>query len=282
MTAFLDDIKIYPIKSTRGISLTHSSVAFAGLIGDRRYMLINNKGQFVTARKDYLLSIIQVEHHGNDKLTLSYQDQQILIDPDTFTGKYEATVIWKTDVQGQVCGEQYDEWFSRILGKDVRLVYFGDKSSRFTSRRPEQPVAFADGYPFLIASRASLQALAERCPEEVQMERFRPNIVIDGCDAFAEDTWAKFKIGDVVFETIKPCIRCIFTTLDPETAEKSPQGEPFKTLCQFRQLVIDGKPSGPTFGMNLVALNEGEIKQGDTVEVLEYRTAETYEDTFKS
>ncbi|TBR42454.1 MOSC domain-containing protein [Marinomonas agarivorans] len=282
VTAFLDDITIYPIKSTRGISLAQSSVAFAGLIGDRRYMLVNSEGKFVTARKDYLLSLIQVEHHGNDKLTLSYQDQQIVIDPDTFTAEYEATVIWKTDVQGQVCGKQYDEWFSRILGKAVRLVYFGDQSSRFTSRRPEQPVAFADGYPFLIASRASLRALAERCPEEVQMERFRPNIVIDGCEAFAEDTWAIFKIGDVVFETIKPCIRCIFTTLNPNTAEKSPQGEPFKTLCQFRQLVEDGKPQGPTFGMNLVALNEGVIKQGDQVKVLEYRTSEMYQDKSKA
>lgn len=255
-----------------------SSVAFAGLMGDRRYMLINNKGQFVTARKDYLLSLIQVEHHGNDKLTLSYQDQQIIIDPDTFTAKYETTVIWKTEVQGQLCGAQYDQWFSRILEKDVRLVYFGDDSARFTSRRPDQPVAFADGYPFLIASQASLDALAKRCPEKVQMARFRPNLVIDGCEAFAEDTWAKFRIGEVVFETIKPCVRCIFTTLDPETAEKSPQGEPFKTLCQFRQLVEEGKPKGPTFGMNLVALNEGLIKHGDTVEVLEYRTPEFYED----
>jgi len=280
---FLDGITIYPVKSTNGITVESSQVLASGLLGDRRYMLINTKGHFVTARQEHILTLIQSQYDEGDKVSLSFTDlnltkKTLLLDPKKFDQNYDDTIIWETNVRAQLCGKSYDQWFSNILKKDVRLVYFGKESNRFTSRRPEQPVAFADGYPFLITSRASLTALVERCPEIVYMEQFRANLIVDGCDAFIEDSWAKFKIGNVIFETVKPCVRCILTTIKPATAEKSKLGEPFKSLCKFRMLTIDGKLKGPTFGMNLVALNEGSIKLGDEIEVLEYRNAEKYQD----
>lgn len=280
--AFLDGLTIYPVKSIHGIPLQTSQVNQSGLLGDRRYMLINERGQFVTARKDHRLLLIHANHHGEDKLSLSFTDPvskentKLELNPNDFSSNYISSVIWKTEVQAQLCGENYDQWFSKILNKDVKLVYFGTNSERFASRRPEHPVAFADGYPFLIVSRASVQALNDMCPEKIVIEQFRPNLIVDDCEPYAEDSWQKLKIGDVVFESVKHCIRCVLTTISPDTAEKSPLGEPFKTLTKARMLKENNKPLGPTFGMNLVALNEGNIKLGDKVEVLEYRTPESY------
>lgn len=272
----LDAIHIYPVKSIAGLSLQSSKVTFSGLFNDRRYMLVQANGNFVTARKYPVLTQIHGSYDANAVLSLAYQDQQITLDNSQFSPEYKDVKIWGTQVQAQKCGQQYNEWFSQILGKEVELVYFAEQSQRVTSSRPDQPVAFADGYPFLITSRASLTALEKHCPEKVNIAQFRANIIIDDCDAFAEDTWEKFKIGDVVFESVKPCVRCSLTTVDPENGTVNAKGEPFKTLTQFRFLKIDGKNKGPTFGMNLVALNEGEIKIGDKVEVLSYREAEVY------
>ena len=274
----VDAIHIYPIKSIAGISLDSSQVTLSGLFNDRRYMLVQPNGNFVTARKYPVLT--QIHGHFNDQgeLLLNYQGQNITLNTNRFSHEYKTVKIWGTSVQAQICGQEYNAWFSQILGKEVELVYFAEQSERVTSKRPDQPVAFADGYPFLIASNASLDALASRCQEKVSHAHFRANIIIEGCEAFAEDSWEKFKIGDVIFESVKPCVRCSLTTVDPKTGLVNKQGEPFKTLTQFRFLKENGKNKGPTFGMNLVALNKGEIKIGDKVEVLSYRTAEKYEE----
>ncbi|TXR51901.1 MOSC domain-containing protein [Reinekea thalattae] len=280
--ALLDDIEIYPIKSTQGIALKQSSVQLSGLTGDRRYMLVDERGQFVTARKYPVLTQVSSTYQPGDQLQLTYSepdaqvDSQLTINPADFTGDYTDTIIWKVGVRALLCGEKYDRWFSDILNKPVRLVYFAEQSSRLANSQPEKPVAFADSYPFLIASRASLNAVAEQCPEPVNIQQFRANIIVDECEPFAEDSWQRFKIGDVVFETVSPCVRCSLITVNPATAERSSIGEPFKTLTKQRMLEENGKKQGPTFGMNLVALNEGTIRVGDSVEVLEYRTPERY------
>ncbi|OUR67652.1 hypothetical protein A9Q77_09950 [Marinomonas sp. 42_23_T18] len=271
----LDAIHIYPVKSIANISLDSSQVRYSGLFDDRRYMLVLANGNFITARTFPILTQVK-PHYEAGRLTLTYQENQISLHCEQFSQEYKKVKIWGTYVDAQVCGEVYNTWFSQLVGKDVELVYFGDKSQRVIDSGPEQPIAFAEGYPFLIASKASLAALQKICPEKVNLTQFRANLIIDDCEAFAEDTWQRFKIGDVIFESVKPCIRCTLTTIVPETGEFNPQGEPFKTLKDFRFLNQKGKDKGPTFGMNLIALNEGEIKIGDTLEVLSYREAEVY------
>lgn len=272
----LDSIHIYPVKSIAGISLETSQVKQSGLFDDRRYMLVQANGNFVTARKFPILTQIHAHYDAQGLFSLSYQDQTITLDQSTFSPDYKSVKIWGTQVSAQICGQTYNHWFSQIIGKDVELVFFGEDSKRVTSKRPDQAVAFADGYPFLIASKASLEALQTHCPEKVNLAQFRANLIIDDCEAFAEDTWKTIKIGNVVFESVKPCVRCILTTVNPDTGIMSSEGEPFKTLKKIRFLKIDDKPKGPTFGMNLIALNEGEIKRGDKLEVLSYREAEVY------
>lgn len=271
----LDAIHIYPVKSIANLSLDSSQVRYSGLFDDRRYMLVLANGNFMTARTCPILTQV-IPHYEEGRLTLTYQENQISLHSEHFSQDYKTVKIWGTLVEAQVCGQQYNDWFSQLIGRDVELVYFGDKSHRVTGSRPDQPIAFAEGYPFLITSTASLAALQKICPEKVNAIQFRANLIVDDCEAFAEDTWGKFKIGEVIFESVKPCVRCTLTTINPETGNFCDQGEPFNTLKNFRFLNQEGKDKGPTFGMNLIALNEGEIKIGDTLEVLSYREAETY------
>lgn len=271
----LDAIHIYPVKSIANLSLESSQVRYSGLFDDRRYMLVLPNGNFITARTSPILTQVK-PHYEAGQLTLTYQENQISLKPEQFSQDYKSVKIWGTQVEAQICGDIYNEWFSQLMGRSVELVYFGSKSQRVTGSRPDKPIAFAEGYPFLITSTASLAALQKICPEKVSEIQFRANLIVSSCEAFAEDTWGKFKIGEVIFESVKPCVRCTLTTVNPETGEFSDQGEPFNTLKNFRFLNQEGKDKGPTFGMNLIALNEGEIKVGDTLEVLSYREAETY------
>jgi len=271
----VSQLAVYPLKSCKVIPLNSSRVTLSGLEFDRRYMLIDEKGLFLTARDYPALTLIEASITGTT-LSLRHPQQSvsISINPDQFDDHYVNTEIWETPVRGQLTSSQFDTWFSELLNLPVKLVYFGDQSERFTSRRPDLPVAFADGYPFLLTTEASLEDLNNSGPQVNEMERFRPNIVITGNKPFAEDTWKRIRIGNVVFENVKPCERCIFTTLDPNTAERSRKGEPLKTLAKFRLIAKEGV----TFGVNLVAENEGTIHVGDEVEILEFQQAYPYKD----
>ncbi|ETI57951.1 MOSC domain-containing protein [Marinomonas profundimaris] len=279
MTYFLSDLSIYPIKSIKGIPLKSSQVSAEGLWGDRRYMIIKPNGEFITGREYPTLTLIKSEwiKRGIWKLSHPSHPNFIEINSDDLSTEHQDVLIWDDTLRAQKAKENINTWFSDVLNESVCLVHFSEQSKRFTSRRPESPVAFADGYPFLLTTRASLEELNTTCTQAIAMTQFRPNLVIQGNSAFEEDSWKRIRIGDVEFENVKPCIRCIFTTLDPETAERLPKGEPLKTLGKFR--LLDNK--GITFGINMIALNSGEIHVNDKVEVLEYKTPETYTDRRK-
>jgi len=276
MSYLLSELAIYPIKSIHGIQSSSAEVQFSGLKNDRRYMLIKPNGEFITGRKHPQLIRIKAQVLPNNQLELSHPDAQstLIMNPNEFPQSYRDVIIWGNSMAAQSVGETANLWFQSILSVETELVFFGESSQRFTSRRPDSPVGFADGYPFLLTTEASLEALNRTCPEPIRMGQFRPNIVIKGNEAFAEDTWKRIRIGEVEFENIKPCVRCIFTTIDPDNAERSKLGEPLKTLAKFRKL----KNTGITFGSNMIALNQGVIRQGDKVEILEYQQADIYED----
>ncbi|MBJ7554664.1 MOSC domain-containing protein [Marinomonas spartinae] len=273
----LSSISIYPIKSIHGVELAQSQVEWFGLTGDRRYMLINSNGEFITGREFPQLVLIKAERLTNKTWELSHPDTAIklVLDPATLSSTYQDVVIWEKSLKAQHCSELANAWFSQVLNSDVRLVYFGEQSERFTKRRPESPVGFADGYPFHLTSQTSLEELNRTCQENIQMAQFRPNLVVTGSQPFEEETWKRLRIGDVEFENVKPCARCIFTTVHPETALRSKKGEPMKTLGKFR---LQPEEKAINFGINLIALNTGEIHVGDKMEVLEYQEAFTYQD----
>ena len=175
--------------------------------------------------------------------------------------------IWKSKgVHAIDQGDESAQWFSDWLGVSVRLVHVADGYKRRLNPEyassAEDHTGFADGYPILIISEASLLDLNSKLISPLPMNRFRPNIVVQNCEPFAEDTWKRIRIGSVEMALVKPCPRCVVTTIDKETLEKSK--EPLKTLATYRN-----QADGAMFGMNVIPLNEGEVKVGMSVEVLE-------------
>ena len=259
----LQQIHIYPIKSSRGISLSNSWVDDFGLSFDRRFVITDLNGQFITARTESRICLIQANITANG-LILTAPDMPILhIDYQHFSQKYQSVTVWKDTIDAQDCHQDYDLWFSQYLNKPCRLHYFGDKSKRQV-KNSNSSVAFADGYPLLLISQASLEALSNKAGINFSMAQFRPNLVVSDCEPFEEDSWQHIRIGEVEFELTKPCSRCIFTTVDPLTAEKHSRQEPLQTLKQFRQ--VEG--GDVMFGQNLIQLNQGQVKVGDSVTVL--------------
>jgi len=259
----LKDIHVYPIKSTAGIALSTSWVDNIGLPFDRRFVVSDPSGQFITARTEPKLCLIQA-NITDTGLVITAPDMPVLtIDFSQCLAQYQDVTVWKDRISAQRCAEHIDLWFSQYLQKNCQLMFFGEASSRKVSKS-NNPVAFADGYPLLLISQASLDDLNSRLTPPVTMDHFRPNIVIQDCDPFEEDNWKHIRIGEVEFELTKPCSRCIFTTVNPITGDKHPQMEPLKTLKGYRQ-VLSGDVM---FGQNLIPLNKGQIKTGDTLTVM--------------
>lgn len=257
----LTDIYIYPIKSVKAINQPAALVEEQGLRFDRRYMLVDPEGQFITGRTEPKLTQIDVQFSQN-KLQLSAPDMApITIDPEYFSSTTLNTEIWADKVNALHCHQNYDIWFSAYLKQPCQLVFFSENSQRCVKNRTT-PVAFADGYPLLLINQCSVDLLNQKLERPVTALHFRPNIVIKGDFPFIEDTWSRIRIGDVEFEVSKPCSRCLFTNVDPKTGTAT-ENEPLATLTQFRyhQGDID-------FGQNLIPLNKGMIRAGDEVIVL--------------
>jgi len=263
-TATLSSINIYPIKSTAGIALSNSWVDDFGLSFDRRFVITNLEGRFMTARTEPRLCLIQASLTATGMI-LTAPDMPLLeIKYQNFSHDYKKITVWKDEINSQYCDKNYDQWFSQYLGKHCQLHFFGEQSNRQV-KNSKNEVGFADGYPLMVISQASLDELNTRLVDHhVTMAQFRPNLVINNTSAFAEDTWLHIRIGEVEFEVVKPCSRCIFTTVDPRSAIKHDKREPLATLKSYRQV-----PRGEImFGQNLIPLNKGQIKQGDELIVL--------------
>ena len=266
----LQQINVYPIKSSAGISLSSSWVDEFGLSFDRRFVLATLQGQFITARTDAKICLIQANITATG-FKLTAPDMPVLsIDYQQFNNRYTQVTVWKDDIKAQVCHEDYNRWFSEYLGKPCQLLHFGQLSQRHV-KNSNASVAFADGYPLMLLSSASLSHLNQQAQMTFLMSQFRPNLVVDGCQPFEEDSWQHIRIGEVEFELTKPCTRCIFTTVDPRTAQRHPQKEPLRTLQSYRQ----NEKGDVMFGQNLVQLNQGQVKLGDTVTVLAKKSLPT-------
>lgn len=278
----VSSIHIYPIKSTAGISLPNSKVEELGLAFDRRFIVCDPSGQFITARTEPKLCLVQTTMTSQG-LVLSAPNMEVLtLSYKEFTDQYHKVTVWGDEVNGQFCSQKASNWFSDYLQRPCELLYFGQNSHREKKPNTDESrkVAFADGYPLLLISQASLNELNERLlanshnslQQDVSMAQFRPNIVVDDCLPFAEDGWQHIRIGEVEFKVSKPCERCIFTTINPTNGEKHPQQQPLKMLKSFRR-----DDNGEVlFGQNLIALNKGTISQGDTLTVLSTQNPPTF------
>jgi uncharacterized protein YcbX len=262
---FLSGLNIYPIKSLKGITLSEAKIERRGLQYDRRWMLVDMNNKFFTQREFPKMATITVDLESSG-LKIDADGKNSLFVPFAAKPSETATVeVWGNHCPGDFVSGEADRWFSEVLDTDCRLVYMSDESLRPVD--PEFAIAndvvsFADGYPFLIATEASLDDLNSRLTETVGMDRFRPNFVVSGAEPFAEDDWKSVTIGSANFHVAKPCGRCVMTTVDQERGIKEGV-EPLRTLASFRT-----REHKVLFGQNLIAKNEGgTIRVGDEINV---------------
>ncbi|USE39467.1 MOSC domain-containing protein [Endozoicomonas sp. SCSIO W0465] len=258
-------LAIYPIKSTSAISLESALVTHRGFAHDRRWLVTDENGKFITQRQYPVLATIATSIVDGGLLITRPAAENLYV-PIPEEGTYASTVtVWKDDCQALDAGDNAAQWFSDFLKMKCRLFYQPERSIRPTDARystPKDHTSFADGFPFLLTNETSLDDLNQRLANAVPMSRFRPNIVINGHQPYEEDTWSVIMIGDITFRVAKPCSRCVMTTINPETGEKEGR-EPLFTLAQYRRTEM-----GVIFGQNLIPDREGIIRIGDKVTIL--------------
>ena len=249
----LSGLYIYPIKSAAGLAIPSATVHPRGLEYDRRWMVVDQAHRFMTQRKFPQMARIQVQLDG-ETMRISAPNMEPLAvplqpSPETNNDGDRLTVeVWGDRCPALSMGAESQAWFSHVLGTPCQLVYMPDDTQRPTEhgRHGDQSiVSFADAYPFLLISDASLQDLNDRLPHPIPMNRFRPNLVVSGCDAFAEDKWHQIQLGALTFTVAKACSRCTIPTVDQSTGVRGK--EPLKTLATYRHW--DGQI---WFGQNLM------------------------------
>jgi len=269
----LSRLYIHPVKSMRVIGLTHALADASGLAFDRVFMVTQPDGTFITARQ-FPQMVRFLPSPLTDGLHLTAPDgSNAVIRFADFAPDAAPTEVWGNHFTALIAPAAINQWLSGFFDREVQLRWVGTNPTRRVKRHEEVPLSFADGFPYLLTNEASLRDLQQRCPASVQMEQFRPNLVVTGAQAWEEDSWKVVRIGDVVFDVVKPCSRCIFTTVSPERGQKHPAGEPLATLQKFRTAQDNGDVD---FGQNLIARNSGVIRTGDEVAVLATGPAKVY------
>lgn len=269
----LSRLYVHPVKSMRGLQLSHAQVTPSGLAFDRLFMLTDPQGMFITARQYPQLvqftpallpdGLILTSPDGNESVSIKFSD---------FAEQPSPTEVWGNQFTSLIAPAEINHWLSGYLKRDIQLRWVGEDLTRRVKNQPEIPLSFADGFPYLLLNEASMFDLKQRCPASVKLEQFRPNLVITGAEAYAEDTWQTIRVGSVIFDLVKPCSRCVLTTVSPERGRKHPSGEPLKTLQSYRT-AEDGDVD---FGQNMIARNSGIIRAGDSVEILATKPARRY------
>ena len=260
----LSQIWIYPVKSLGGISVQSAKVLPKGLHYDRRWMLVDQAGKFLTQREIPLLSQFKTRI-DQDKLVIQHHGDHVIVQPGQAEGEtIPQAQIWDDIVSTTEVSAEHSKWFSDRLGIDCKLVFFPEENPRAVEpdyKLNDDHTSLSDGYPFLIIGQASLDDLNGRLAEPVPINRFRPNFVFTGGDPYVEDSWQNFSIGDNTFVGVKPCARCIMTTINHETGER--KSEPLKTLSTYRT-----RNNKVYFGQNALAVKADVVSVGDLITVL--------------
>ncbi len=257
----LSAITLYPVKSLAGISVTSWPVTKTGLQYDRKWMLIDQDAQFLSQRKLPGMALIKTALTGNHLILSASGMEDLSLSLTPADGDIINSTIWRDQCDARSVSREADQWLSHFLNLDCRLVYQPDEMIRQVDPqygRHSDNVAFSDGFPFLIISEDSLVSLNREMQLNLPMIRFRPNLVISGCPAYAEDSWREISIGTIDFRLPKPCSRCAIPTIDPETAQAGK--EPLRTLNRIRKW-----QNNVYFGQNALHNQCGALTVGDTV-----------------
>lgn len=257
----IKNLYIYPIKSIGGVELNTANCLEQGLEYDRRMMLVDKDGIFITQRDFVRMALIgsNLSNGGFTFYSKNNESDKIFV-PHNLDYKDSISVkVWKHNFFAKTVSNEYSDWFSSFIGSEVLLVKMDDDSIRKKSliKSPTSTLlSMADGYPYLFISQSSLDDLNKRLEAPILMNRFRPNIVVDDLYPYGEEDLDKFTINDIPFRMIKQCARCVMTTINQKTAEKLV--EPLKTLSTYKK-----KHNNIYFGMNAVNLSSGTISKGD-------------------
>ena len=260
----LSELIVYPIKSAKGIPLPSARVVERGLEHDRRWMVVDDHNKFLTQRTHPRMALMEVQLRP-DHLALTAPGMEELTVPCALKDPESLQVrVWDDSIEAESAGAHAGRWLSRFLGTPCKLVHLPDRSVRHANpkyAKTASPLSFADAFPFLLISEASLADLNARLEQPVPMNRFRPNLVVRGCRAFEEDEWKEFQIGSVTFTVAKPCSRCTVPSVDQATGVRGK--EPIRTLETYRSR--EGKVF---FGQNLVHRGTGVLAVGDSLRVV--------------
>jgi len=263
----VSQLYIYPIKSLGGISISSVNITDRGFEHDRRWMLIDTNNRFISQREIAEMALLQVEilpgglkiyHKINQEISIEIPFKPI-------TEEIVTADIWGIPCEVQIVSDLANTWFSKILNSSCRLVYMPDSTKVKIDERYDINngiTSLSDGYPILLISEESLQDLNNRMNEPLPMNRFRPNLVCVGGNAFIEDTMREFEINGTKFFGVKPCARCVMTTINQQTSQKGK--EPLNTLSSFRK-----KDAKVLFGENIIAAGTGKINVGDTITIVQ-------------
>jgi uncharacterized protein YcbX len=264
MTTYqLSNLFVYPVKSLAGFSVSQWPVIKTGLKYDRKWMVVDSEGQFLSQRKIARMALIKTALTEEHLVLSAPAMQELRLPLDSTGGEIVSCTIWKDRGNALSVSSEADLWLSRFLNQDCRLVYQPDDDIRQVDPQyagPADQVAYSDGFPFLIISENSLSALNREMRLELPMSRFRPNLVISGCPAYAEDEWREISIGAIDFRLPKPCSRCVVPTIDQETAETGK--EPLSTLNRTRKW-----QNKVYFGQNALHNQSGQLTIGDAVRI---------------
>lgn len=261
----LSQLWLFPVKSLAGFTRQQSHVALFGLADDRRWMVVDAmSGDFISQRSCPEMCLIQVSLTSQG-IALQHLNGAVLEVMQPNGSAVRDVTVWGDHCQAWDAGDLVAEWLSEQLAVACRLVYFPEQEVRQVDLEYANigdKTAFSDGFPLLLISQASLDDLNQRLETPVSMARFRPNLVVSGCEPFAEDGWKKLRIGDITLRVVKPCSRCAIPNVDPVTGERGK--EPISTLSKYRR-----QGNKIFFGQNVIADNAGEIEVGMSVEVVE-------------
>lgn len=263
----VQSLHVYPVKGCAGVEVARWAVQPRGLRFDREFMVVDDEGRFITQRKRPELAVVTPAFTDDGQLTLTTPGGQVKVALEVTTdisGTRRSVEVWGFRASADDAGDAASELFSEHLGQSVRLVRVPTDYPRRADPQtagPGVPVSFSDGYPLLVTTTASLEALNGWLAEPLPMNRFRPNVVIDGSTPFAEDHWRSVTVGDVNIDLVSPCTRCAVTTIDQETGIREGP-EPLRSLAMFRR-----GQDGVEFGWNAVPRGSGMLSAQDGVAV---------------
>lgn len=264
MELTLSDIYCYPVKSLGEWSLNRTEVDRFGIRHDRRWMVVDEAGRFLTQRQLPHMVHIRVSRQGDGWQLLAGQRQIHFSAPEASPGTTCEVTVWRDTVAAVPVADAVSDWLSEQLNRHCRLVYMPPSTRRLVDTgyaRQQETVSFADGFPVLLTTEASLQDFNRHLEQPVEMLRFRPNLVVQGGSPWQEDNWKTIRIGELEFDVVKPCSRCAIPTINRQTAEKEPAV--FKALRQHRY-----RNGEVYFGQNLIPRRQGELSVGDPVEII--------------